>query len=121
MSRFRPRRYSSEPSDHSASFDIDDEGRLWLARATLHQLLRDTDEEGIPKAIAQSLVVKTVFSSMRDGRSVTGADLRPPPLQLPPLPETPPWSHTPEPNTVARLQPIARLFERQPRVRCKKQ
>lgn len=74
MSRFRPRRYSSEPSDHSASFDIDDEGRLWLARATLHQLLRDTEEEGIPKAIAQSLGVKTVFASTRDGRSVTGAD-----------------------------------------------
>lgn len=74
MSRFRSRRYGSEPSDHSASFDIDDEGRLWLARATLHQLLRDTDEESIPKAIAHSIGVKTVFTSMRDGRSVTGAD-----------------------------------------------
>ncbi len=74
MSRFRSRRYSSAPSDRSASFDIDDEGRLWLARATLHQLLRDTDEETLPRAIAQSLGMKTVFPVMREGRTSTGPD-----------------------------------------------
>jgi len=70
MSRFRSRRPSFSNSDRSAFFDVDDECRLWLARAALHQLLRDPDEEDLPKHIAQALAVETSFPMSREGRAV---------------------------------------------------
>jgi SpoVK/Ycf46/Vps4 family AAA+-type ATPase len=69
MSRFRFRRPSFAPPDRSAFFDVDDECRLWLARAALHQLQRDPDEEDLPKPIAHALGVETVFPITRDGRT----------------------------------------------------
>ena len=68
MARFRFRRSCAPSSDRSAFFDLDDEGRLWLARATLHQLMRDTDEEDIPKPLAQALGVTTSFKMTRESR-----------------------------------------------------